>query len=52
MQIVVDANKAVRMGLLKERGADSFIKDVSIRAMDELDRLKDIYKRDETGADL
>ena len=52
MGIVVDANNAVRMGLLKESGADSALKDVASRAIDELDRLKELYGMDETGAEI
>jgi len=52
MGIVVDANDAVRMGLLKENGADGALRNVASRAMDELDRLKELYKRDETGAEI
>jgi phosphoribosylaminoimidazole-succinocarboxamide synthase len=50
--IMVDANEAVRKVILKESGADTAIKDVAYRTKDELERLKDQFKRDETGADI
>jgi len=40
------------MGLLKENGAGGALRNVASRAMDELDRLKELYKRDETGAEI
>jgi phosphoribosylaminoimidazole-succinocarboxamide synthase len=52
MGLVVDTNEAVRMGLLKERGADQRLKNAASRARSELDRLKELYGRDETGEAL
>lgn len=49
IQLLVDANDAVRMVTLREKGAEKAIKDVAYRARDELNRLKELYKRDETG---
>jgi hypothetical protein len=49
MQLVVESNEAVRMGLLKEKGADRKLSVTAKRVADELDRLKEKYHRDETG---
>ncbi|MCK4714699.1 MAG: hypothetical protein KAT35_03930, partial [Candidatus Aenigmarchaeota archaeon] len=50
--IMTDANEAVRMAILGEKGAERAVKDVAYRAKDELERLKELYKRDETGAEI
>jgi phosphoribosylaminoimidazole-succinocarboxamide synthase len=49
MGIVISANDAVRAGLLRESGADRKLKKAARKALEELDRLKEKYHRDETG---
>jgi phosphoribosylaminoimidazole-succinocarboxamide synthase len=49
MNLVVKTNNAVRLGLLKEKGADKALNGIASKAVLELDRLKELYGIDETG---
>lgn len=52
MELVMETNDAVKMGLLKEKGADRKLKHVSIKVHNELEKLKEKYNRDELGNPL
>jgi hypothetical protein len=51
-QLCTDACRAVRYAITREPGSDKKIACVAQRVGDNLDALKEEYRRDETGAEI